>query len=71
MKYKHIANILFGIGIGLAVHDFILEAQQITNPYRWPPHGFWIGIALALCSWFILIWEDIKVLIDSIHKKVC
>jgi hypothetical protein len=44
------ASIFFGLGI--IIHDFILECQKISNPYRL--HGFWIGIILVILGWILL-----------------
>jgi len=48
---------LLWLGIGLSVHDFILEC---INPYRYPPHGFWYGILLIILGWILLIGKHIK-----------
>jgi hypothetical protein len=39
-------------GLGLCVHDFIIECQKISSPYRM--HGFWLGIVLIIAGWVLL-----------------
>jgi len=48
------------LGIGLCVHDFILECQKISNPYRFPPHGFWWGTLSIVLGFIMVTWEHIK-----------
>jgi len=52
--------VLTWLGIGLAVHDFILEAPKIADPYRLPPHGFWFGILFIIVGFFLLSHEYVK-----------
>ena len=55
LKNKNlIGTALQFFGLGLCVHDFIVECQKISNPFRIPPHGFWTGIVLIIAGWIIL-----------------
>jgi len=40
-------------GYGGMIHDFILECGKISNPWRWPPHGFWIYLALSILGFAV------------------
>jgi hypothetical protein len=52
-----LALITFWCGWGLAVHDFFVEC---ATPLRFPPHGFWFGVALITLSFFIATYDYVK-----------
>jgi hypothetical protein len=52
-----LAFITFWCGWGLAVHDFFVEC---ATPLRFPPHGFWFGVALITLSFFIATYDYVK-----------
>jgi hypothetical protein len=60
-----LAMMLQPAGVGFSVHDFILECQHISDPYRFPPHGFYWGtlmivLGLLLWTWEIVNWINLK-----------
>ena len=52
-----IALLLFGIGLGLAIHDFFC---QCPTPLRFPPHAFYYGLFLMAVGFVIVVWEHIR-----------
>ncbi|MEM2449033.1 MAG: hypothetical protein QXT14_08825 [Candidatus Bathyarchaeia archaeon] len=52
-----LAYILFGLGLGLSVHDFFVEC---SDPLRFPPHGFWLGVFFIIVSVIMLSSEYLK-----------
>jgi hypothetical protein len=56
-------------GMGLMTHDFILECQKISDPYRFPPHGFWWGFLLIVISFIIELTPAILKTLNNIRSK--
>jgi len=55
-----IALMLQPAGIAFAIHDFILECQHISDPYRFPPHGFWWGIIFIIVGLLLFSTEYVS-----------
>jgi hypothetical protein len=52
-----LAMMLQPAGAGFAIHDFILECQHISDPYRFPPHGFYWGMLMIIVGLLFWTWE--------------
>jgi len=56
-RHHALAFLTFWCGWGLAIHDFFAEC---SNPLRFPPHGFFYGIALITLSFFLATYDYVK-----------
>ena len=62
-----LAMMLQPAGIGFAVHDFVVECQHISNPYR--IHGFWWGMIMIIAGLFLWTWEIVNWL--NLKRRIC
>jgi hypothetical protein len=59
LRLRMILHTLYWLFLGVAVHDFIVVAQEcVADPWRWPPHAFWISLCILLLAFLALSWRD-------------